>query len=232
MWYIYVMSDFLVIVPTRGRPNNIVELIQAWKVTDTKADLLIAVDDDDVELENYRMVFENNRADNILFHVDERLRLGGTLNKVAALYAEHYDIVGFMGDDHRPRTIHWDQKIAKAIEDMDYGIAYGNDLIWGEGLPTAAYMSARIVERIGYFVPPGMVHLYLDNFWMEFGQKLGKLKYLNDVVIEHMHFSVGKSEKDAGYVEVNAAEMYSHDLEVFNQYKVNQMDLDVQKVVA
>ena len=56
-------------------------------------------------------------------------------------------------------------------------------------------------------VPPGMIHLYFDNFWLDFGRAMGKITYLPDVIIEHMHPAVGKAVLDAGYQEVNAPEM-------------------------
>jgi hypothetical protein len=233
MWYIYFMNKFLVIVPTRNRPNNMVELIQAWKDADTKAELEFAFDEDDPALDEYIRLFNENAAGDLRFWyaVGERLRLGGTLNKEAAENAPYYKYLGFMGDDHRPRTMNWDGKIAGVLDNLETGLAYGNDLVWGEGLPTAVFMTSDIVNKLGYFVPPGMIHLYLDNFWLEFGRAINKIAYLNDVIIEHMHPCVGKAQEDAGYIEVNAQEIYDHDLHVFNEYKKNQMALDVAKIV-
>jgi hypothetical protein len=67
-------------------------------------------------------------------------------------------------------------------------------------------------------VPPNMIHLYLDNFWMKLGNDLGKLKYIPEVILEHMHPIAGKAEMDQGYLDVNAPEIYSVDLAAFTNY--------------
>lgn len=222
----------LVIVPTRNRPNNMVELINSWKETVQFAHLLFAVDDDDVDLEEYKRQFETNAVGGMFLHVGPRLRLGGTLNALSVQYTDDYGVIGFMGDDHRPRTPAWDTMVMDAFEGQgDTGFVYGNDLIWGEDLPTSVFIASDIIKTLGFMVPPGMIHLYFDDFWRDFGRELGKITYLPNMIIEHMHPSVGKSVQDAGYTEVNAPEMYDHDRAVYETYKKEQMSKDVKRCV-
>ena len=139
----------LVIVPSRGRPENIRELIEAWEQTRTRAWLLVAVDDDDETLPEYRDVFATAPGW-VTWKVAPRKRMCPTLNEYAVPYAAMYDILGFMGDDHRPRTQGWDHKLSMAIAQMGgTGISYGNDLIQGANIPTAVWMSSCIVETLG-----------------------------------------------------------------------------------
>lgn len=194
------MTDkMLVIVPSRGRPENVARLEQGLKDTFTSvADVLYVVDDDDPEVEQYRAL------DLKRLIVGPRLRLGGTLNAICHEYTHLYPVIGFMGDDHLPRTPEWDLKIMAEMASPRPRVVYGDDLFQGHALPTAAFLHSKIVDALGYMVPPGMVHLYLDNFWMALGQQLGGLVYRDDVIIEHLHPAAGKSEWDAGYSEVNA----------------------------
>jgi hypothetical protein len=135
-----------------------------------------------------------------------------------------------MGDDHRPRTAGWDNTVMDAFEKQgNTGFVYGNDLIWGEGLPTAVFISSRVIEALGFMIPPGMIHLYFDDFWRDFGRAMGKITYLPDVIIEHMHYSVGKSVQDARYQEVNAPEVYDHDRELYHKYQAERMQEDLKK---
>lgn len=218
----------LVIVPTRNRPNNMVELINSWKETAQFAHLLFAVDDDDEFLDEYKRQFIANAVVGMELYVGPRLRLGGTLNALSVKYTDEYSVIGFMGDDHRPRTVGWDNAVMEAFEAQgNTGFVYGNDLNWGEGLPTAVFISSRIIETLGFMVPKGMIHLYFDNFWLDFGRAMGKITYLPNVVIEHMHPSVGKAVQDAGYTEVNAPEMYDHDRTVYEKYQREQMPEDL-----
>lgn len=205
------MNDLLMIVPSRGRPGNIIELLDAWRGTFAEMNrtgLLVAVDDDDPELEGYRSV--GNYADFDLV-VSPRQRVGPTLNRLAVERAPDFFAVGFMGDDHRPRTQDWDERMVAALREMGSGIVYGNDLLQGERLPTAVVMTSDIIRALGYMVPPRLTHMYLDNFWLGLGRELGRIQYLPDVVIEHVHPLAGKSEWDDGYREVNSHEMYAQD---------------------
>lgn len=216
----------LYIVPTRGRPGNALDLVKAWFDTDTQAQLLLVMDDDDPELDNYHYVLGGIHDPRVLVTNGQRLRLGGTLNRYVQLdWVRTHDIIGFMGDDHRPRTPHWDLRIQEAMRDMGgTGVIYGNDLLQGENLATAVAISSDIIREMGYMVPPGAVHLYLDNFWMHIGLGMGRLKYLPQVVIEHVHPVAGKAEWDDRYREVNAGSMYQEDFEVFEKWKADHSE--------
>jgi hypothetical protein len=92
-----------VLVPTRGRPDNIVALMKSWEATSSGiADLILSVDWDDPKRNEYPESIDLPSWAKV--HYGPRRRLGGTLNKLAPVVADHYDVVGFMGDDHRPRT--------------------------------------------------------------------------------------------------------------------------------
>jgi glycosyltransferase involved in cell wall biosynthesis len=221
----------LVIVPSRGRPANVAELIVAWRQTRSYADLLIVVDDDDETLEEYRAAVDGAPSW-VRFEVAPRKRLGPTLNDFALKNADDYDIIGFMGDDHRPRTFRFDTRFAGGIAALGgVGITYGNDYIQGVNLPTAVWMSSCIIETLGFMVPPGMIHLYLDDFWKALGMRLQRLAYLNDVIIEHMHPVAGKAQWDERYAEVNSGEMYENDGRLFQEYLQTRLAVDAQKIV-
>jgi hypothetical protein len=218
----------IVIVPSRGRPHNIAELVECWRTTRATASLWVCVDDDDPELEAYRALDLDWFGTLI---VGPRQRLGGWLNLAGqfAAGAPLTTVVGFMGDDHRPRTFLWDREIMNATRAGD-GVAYGNDMIQGERLPTAVFLAAEIVGMLGYFVPPGMVHLYLDDFWKLLGERLGTLTYLPDVVIEHRHPTAGTAPDDEHYARVNAPEVYAGDRARFDEYVATQLDADIAKL--
>lgn len=231
------MTSMLVIVPSRGRPQNIERLLNGFTNTSTGRDtaLLIAVDEDDPELEGYKKLPEENAAFDgagfALLTVGPRLRLGGTLNSLAPKFVEHYDIIGFMGDDHLPQTIGWDERIAEAM--VSGGVVYGNDLFQGPNLPTAVFFDSRVIETLGYFVPTGLVHLFFDNVWKDWGEHTGKLRYLPDVIIEHIHPHAGKGEMDARYEEVNSPEMWGPDEARYNEYKASgEFAADIEKLRA
>ena len=225
------MSDLLVIVPSRGRPHNIADLYVAWsETTHRDARLLVAVDADDPALPEYQRVCS---LTGIELEVGPRLRLTGTLNKLATERAPRHRAVAFIGDDHRPRTIGWDSDLLQALDQLDTGIVYGNDLLQGEKMATAVAMTSDIITALGYMAPPAMVHLCLDLCWVEWGKAIDRLVYLPDTIIEHMHPAVGKAVSDVGYEEANSPHQTAADHAAYEAYRSGpQFAVDVEKLKA
>ena len=219
------MSEMTILVPSRGRPQNIMRLMNAWSMTSTRdTRLLVLVDNDDPKLDEYLAI------PNIDMQVGPRLRIGGTLNAVAPIEAMKCFAIGFLGDDHLPRTKGWDNRFLNTLEEAKVGVTWGNDLYHGANLPTAVAMTSNIVNTLGYFVMPGGIHLFLDNFWLAIGRGLDSAHYLNDVIIEHIHPFFGKAEHDATYTEANDSKVSSADELTFNNYVATQLQADLQKL--
>ena len=215
------MDDLLVIIPTRGRPQAVMPLVRSWHETGATADLLFAVDTDDPELDAYKREAANLKGDGrFRFVYGKRLRLCGTLNQQAVKAAKKYRFLAFMGDDHRPRTAGWDERIRICLSGGP-GIVYGNDLLMGERMPTAVAMTSDIVRTLGYFSPPALVHLCLDLVWLDWGRGMGRITYLDDMVIEHLHPANGKAVVDQGYEECNSPEQVSADSAAYYDYRDN-----------
>jgi hypothetical protein len=64
---------------------------------------------------------------------------------------------------------------------------------------------------------------------MDIGHDTGCLKYLPDVVIEHMHWSNGKSEKDAGYQALN--DIITPDAKRYDAWLKNERAADSAKLL-
>jgi hypothetical protein len=92
-------------------------------------------------------------------------------------------------------------------------------------------MSSKIIKAIGYMAPPKQKHMYLDNFWLDLGTRLNSIHYLEDVIIEHLHFSVGKSDMDSSYQETNDSAIYNADKVAYDEYLLTQMDIDIEKIL-
>lgn len=204
-----------VIVPTRGRPQNAARLQAAFTATDSlNAVPVFVVDADDPELPGYFARVGVGEIGHVMIHDDDAAGTGMTaaLNYAARVLAAEYDVLGFMGDDHLPRTAGWDAHVLGALAAADGpAVVYGDDLLQGERLATAAFMPSRLVQALGFMAPPVLRHLYVDNFWMDLGRRTGGLRFLPDVVIEHLHPAAGKAAMDARYTAVNAPEADSAD---------------------
>jgi len=210
------MKEMIILVPTRGRPSNAVELLAEHDKLSTHSDILFIIDANDPEHDQYE--FEVG-ADKCMTIENETRGMAYPINKAAnAIVKENkYQYFAFLGDDHRPRTAGWDGILIQAMQRRP-SMAYSNDLLQGERLPTMITMTSDIVAALNGMVPPKMKHLYLDNFWKKLGQDLGALTYLDHVIVEHMHPVAGKAEWDEGYKEVNATEIYAFDALAYQNY--------------
>lgn len=227
-------AELLMIVPSRGRPQNVAALLDAWRETATGvANLAIVLDEDDPTRPEYFSQLDKDVVASVLpkwVVMTRRLRLGGTLNEVALTYGQDYRMVGFLGDDHRPKTKGFDRRMVEALDELGTGMVYGDDLFQRQNLPTQWAMTSNIVRDLGYMVPGGLVHLYIDNALKELTERAGCLRYLPDVVIEHLHPSAGKAELDDSYRETNSDEQFDADRHRFEDWKRFSLDADVARL--
>lgn len=124
-------------------------------------------------------------------------------------------IVGFLGDDNRFRTKGWDRAFQRALTERP-GIAYGDDGLQHERLPTSWWVSRKIVDVFG-LAEAGFHHFYVDNIWKDLGKAADCLTYLPDVYIEHMHPLLGKAPNDATYDR--GARNANHDRRMYAQWQ-------------
>ena len=192
----------VMLVPSRGRPQNVVDLIDACTdITTTNTQLAVIVDDDDPMLPGYQGLLRHQEFAELVVAPKQEIptpgKIGQILNVIALNYTGCHPYVGFLGDDHRPRTKGWDWRLIEMLDRP--GVAYANDLFQRANLPTSCVISSELIQALGYMCPPTCEHLFLDDFWKLLGNTAGNLAYLPDVVVEHCHPAAGKAAWDAGY---------------------------------
>lgn len=224
-------GDLVVIVPSRGRPEAAVELATAFRATGASARLVFAVDDDDETRAQYAQALKVY-PDTTIHYGRSPSNMVTALNTTAGLYQNEAFAIGFMGDDHRPRTDGWDKAYVGVLRHMGTGIVYGNDLLQGRRIPTQCAITADIVRTLGHVAPPSLTHLFVDNYWRALAEAAGRLRYLPDVVVEHMHPVAGKADWDDGHKRVNAPDMYERDRRAYQQYVAEHLLGDIAKVRA
>jgi hypothetical protein len=225
------MADLAVIVPSRGRPRQLGELLDAiYATAETDVDVYAAVDLDDPTRTEY--------TGEAVFVAGERRSLSAWTNYLAervlaGTMVEPPRYLASLGDDHRPRTKGWDRKLIAAIESLGGapGIAYGNDLLQGARLPTAWVVSADLVRAVGWMMLPSCQHMYVDNAVLALGQAAGRILYCPDVVIEHLHPAAGKATLDDSYRESGAPERYAADEAAYTEWVRTGLAADAAKVL-
>ena len=120
-----------------------------------------------------------------------------------------------MNDDIRFLTPDWDARIEERLPPDEIYVAYTNDGHTGRCI--APIMSRRCTDAIGYFAYPQLNYMFIDTWLGDIGERMGRLIYFEDVILQHNHYSFGKMEADAGTgllydAEKKAARFSPHDL--------------------
>lgn len=227
------MKDLLVITPSRGRPDRLREMLDATlSLSEAETDIAVCVDNDD-DIDAYFALRQAPCREplRIRWLLGPRQTLSEWTNAVALGSLGQYRAFASLGDDHLPRTPGWDRRLLEAISIIGgTGIAFGDDTIMHERLPTAPVISADIVEALGWMMLPECRHMCVDLAWKDLGLGAGCLAYVPEVTIEHAHWGVGKSPLDATYAEAEAR--HQEDRDAYARWREERRDSDVAKVLA
>ena len=211
------MKSIAIIIPTRERNHKIKKIHTQWfNMLDpnVSTDCIIVLDSDNEE------TYE--RLPGFIYYVVNPNPKGTKgaiypLNEIANKIYKDYEYLGFWGDDHYPQTQNWNSTMYEVLyKNAPYAMVYGDDLIQGVKLPTEIIMDSLFVEEFKFMAHPSLTHLYCDDIWKYTGQQIENLHYIPDVIIEHLHFSVGKSENDNMYQINNSSECYSLNNDIYN----------------
>jgi hypothetical protein len=221
------MEQIAIIVPTRSRVAEFARLKQTWLETTSKKSILCPIVDND-QLDDYA---EHIKGTNWL-PADAAPPLSSVekINHAAGILNKNYPIIGFISDDFMIHTQGWEEKIID-WQLQHKGICYCNDLLQSQNLPTAVFIHSDIIKALGYMGLPALKHYYVDNYWLDIGTRLKKLKYFHDIIIEHRHWSNGKSEKDQLYHQTENS-LWTRDAAQWADYILTKEgDKEITKII-
>lgn len=215
------MSEILLIVPSRGRPHNADRLVRAWQATtEGLSELRFLVDNNDPTRWDYPEDYTD---------IGIPGRLAALTNRCARR-SLHYRLLGSIGDDHVPETL-FESALLEAAGDV--GIAFGDDGVHHERIPTAFFVTSNIVRELGGMGPPGVQHLFFDDWARELGNAAGCLRYLPDVKITHWHPIVNKAPIDATYLAGGENKvLFASDKRAYEAWLANGLQPDAAKIRA
>ena len=201
--------ELSILMPTRGRAIRVLNLFENILKTaeiPSRIELVIYVDEDDIPSHNL-----THPMLSITRLVRSRKTMGEMLR--ACYEKSRGDYILVIGDDNLFRTSGWDRLILDAFTHFPDGIAlvYGDDLIQGRNMCTAPAFSRKTCELLGGPCPSEYSAEFIDTHILDLFTKLrcwgyDRIIYLENLVIEHMHHIVGKSEYDETYAHQNTTE--------------------------
>ena len=217
----------VVIVPSRGRPEAIDAVADAWRDTGAwrRAVMLVALDDDDPAVYPPR-----SEAWIWTLRVDTS-GMAPTVNAAARLVVEGgAQWVAVLNDDHLPRTPGWVGRYIEALEELraelGVGVVYGDDLLRGKSLCTEWAVTASWVTTLGRMIPALVRHQHADTSVRDLARAAGCLRFLPDVVNEHMHPTAGKREWDETTTAANTRQRRADDRRTYDRWTMRPAVLD------
>jgi len=190
------------LLPTRCRPQQVERLFGSIRDTTAHLDrmeVILYVDEDDAT---------SRHLDDDRFAVTRIIGPPDTMGayNTACLARARGDIIMLANDDMVMRTVGWDDRLrgVDAAHDDKVYLAYGNDLFKNRGWCTFPVLSRRTCELLVEPYPVAYHGAFIDSHLVDVFQRLARLgedrvRYLPDVVFEHLHYRVGKSEFDETY---------------------------------
>ena len=219
------MNAISILTPTRNRPNNcdrfIKSLYETTQYTGT-LELLFYVDSDDPAKNIYKEIEERwqNNFWRVEFVIGKPMSVSKSWNIIAEKSLGDIMIMG--NDDLVYKTVRWDSKLMARLLELDnpYYLSWFNDGINGNRHCAFPVITREWYETLGYFSPGIFNFGYNDTWVYDIAKRVGKLNYMNEILVEHLHFSVGKSNMDDTYARNRTQEkgnLYRKDREIYER---------------
>jgi len=189
----------LVQFPTLGRPEKFLNCVK--KYIDKHSDkreihFNINCDYEDKTMNNPEMLYEILKLFKSNTKLDVSLNFDRNTNKISAINDhikdKKFDIVICLSDDMIPIKYNWDDIIVTNMEqtfpDTD-GCLHFNDGYTKSNLITLSIMGKKLYDYFGYIYHPDYKSLYCDDEFTQEVYRLNKVKYMNNVIISHEHYS-------------------------------------------
>jgi hypothetical protein len=227
----------LIKFPTRARHDKFFEVLDMYyeKLSgDVEYEFLITCDDDDEQMNNPETIEKLESYENLSFYFGPRDGKIGAVNRDIEK-VEDYDILIQTSDDMIPVVDGFDKII---VDEMEESFPDRDGVLWffdGHNMETdtLCIMGRKYYERFGYVYYPGYITWFPDTEFTEVADRLGKLVFIRDTIIEHRHpdwvHAHGHNGQQSGYdelyVENDRDEDRAHDEQLFNERKKNNFGL-------
>lgn len=194
-------DDFrlLVRMPTRGRPRQALEVLQKYReMAGCPIAIEVVIDEDDETM--------------LACDVQQRLAalgcvvtVGAHKSKIAACNGgrlKEWDILLLASDDMVPVRKGYAQRVVSAMREhwphLD-GAIYFDDGFQHENCCTMSIFGRLLYEQFGYVYFPQYQSLFCDQEQTDLLRAMGRLTYVDEVIVEHRHPVTGTVARDALY---------------------------------
>ena len=202
-----------ILCPTRKRPQNMERLWKsAYEMADQQDMLHIFwyVDDDDFDSyemgESLQSRYPNNHIVSMVGprNAIKMSEMSEYLFQAVRDTYQEIELFFLAGDDIVFRTPNWDTEFRKVFASYnDRIVLVGGEDGYNPDILTHFMMHKRVADILGYLSPAGYSGDYTDTHMNDIFRKINRVVRLNNVLIEHMHWSAGKASMDQTNSEKN-----------------------------
>jgi len=194
------------IVPSRGRPQILMRMLSSVFKTVTHkeaVETVVLLDEDDQE--SLGLQFQNEK---IVRLIGGKMSMGERV--LHCLQVATGEILVLVNDDVIMRTKGWDEIIRTSVNSFPDGIylLYPDDGFKSQSVATFPIFSrssfdSGLLEGIQAF-QGSFLDLHLLEVFQRIKQKgYNRIRYLDEILFEHMHYRLGKASWDATYAQRN-----------------------------
>jgi hypothetical protein len=208
----------LIKFPTRERPEKFFKVLDLYykNMKDSNNIFVITCDIDDISMNNESVITKLKTYPNLKYYFDyNKSKVEAVNNNLDNI---DFDIVLLASDDMVPVKEGYDvlikEKMKKNFPDTD-GVLWFNDGFQGPNLNTLCILGKKYYDRFGYIYHPSYNSLYCDTEFTLVSKKLNKVKYFDDILIQHHQYSIVNDTPDNLYIKNDSLE--PRDKIVFNK---------------
>jgi hypothetical protein len=196
-------NKIAIVLPVRdgglGRHARLSRCLKSYyEMTEGLSDIHLLHDEDECNI--YHPIAEQY-PQIINYCIPIGISLMQKINVHALDIASKYKYVGFIGDDIVFKTI-FESPFIQQLSSVDYGMVYGNDMVWQGKLATHPFITSNAITAVGFFGCPAVEHNYFDNYWQTIFSQLDGTVYFPGILMEHIHPITGKEVKDEIYDKI------------------------------
>lgn len=199
-------TPLLVRMPTRGRPEQALSALAAYRsLARSAVQIEVVIDEDDATMHDSRVLQR-------LADLDCVITVGRHSSKIHAVNAGRVDdwaILALASDDMVPLVSGYDEHIIAAMDrhfPLRDGAVYFDDgynkshaLAGKPVLCTMPIMGRHLWEDFGYVYYREYGSLYSDNEQTELLTQMHRIAFVDEFIVEHRHHAAGKAAFDVVY---------------------------------
>lgn len=190
--------NILIQFPTFARPAKFLACLSKYVNMSSGQNNLhfnINCDIDDATMNNSESVESVHSIFRDVDHCDFDMYFDKNTNKISAINDhiedKDFDVVICASDDMIPQEQNWDEAIASDMQvyfPQLNGALHYFDGYQKESLITLSILGRQLYNHFGYIYHPDYKSLYCDNEFTQSVYNLGRVKYIDNLIIKHEHY--------------------------------------------